>query len=585
MEPLKKKFEQLAVWITGLRRQQSETREKTRILELYHFDVLRDRYILKMNPMANWSREAVWEYIKKHRSRIIRCMIRAIGRSAAGRVPGRQTRAKMSGQAAGLASTKASAAFTPSSATRSKSSACNPGRAERIVAGMFPPPRAHCCLLALFALTSLAAAAKVVETDILVFGGNAAGVSAACTAVRLGKKAVVVEYSQHIGGLTSGGLGYTDIGNKSAIGGFSRSFYQRLGKHYQKPEAWTFEPSVAERELRALLKEAEVPIHLGMRLAEVKKENGRIVEAVMSNGDRFRATMFIDCSYEGDLMAKAGVKYMVGREANARFGETLNGIRAETPKHQFLVPVDPYIEPGNPASGLLPFVQNIPPGTPGDGDASVQAYNFRLCFTKKPENRLPIPPPQGYSAARFELLGRYFEALHKADRKVTLKDFLKIDMVTPEKTDINNNGGFSTDFIGFNYNYPEGDDATRRAIWQAHLDYIAGFLTFLATDERVPVALREELKPWGLCKDEFQDTGGWPHAMYVREARRMLSAYVMTEKVCRHLETPEDAVGLGAYNMDSHNCRRIVRDGQVHNEGDVQVGVETLPHLLSFDRA
>ena len=430
--------------------------------------------------------------------------------------------------------------------------------------------------LVLLFLSSLARA-EVVECDILVFGGTAGGVSAACTAARFGKKVVVTEFGRHIGGLTSGGLGMTDIGNKAAIGGFSREFYKRLGKHYGRPEAWTFEPSIAERELRALLTESKVPVYLDQRLATVKKDGTRIVEVVMENGNVFRAKMFIDCTYEGDLMAKADVPYLVGREANERFGETLNGIRAETPKHQFLVPVDPHVKPGNPASGLLPFVQSTPAGTPGAGDRSVQAYNFRLCLTKNPANRKPIEPPPGYDAKRYELLGRYFSALARAEKKVTLANFLNINMVTPEKTDINNNGGFSTDFIGMNYEYPDADYATRAKIWREHLEYVQGLLTFLASDERVPADIRAEMSAWGLCRDEFQDTGGWPHAMYVREARRMLSDYVMTEKVCRQLEKPEDAVGLGAYNMDSHNCRRIVRDGVAHNEGDVQVGVKPYP--------
>ncbi|MEO8352294.1 MAG: FAD-dependent oxidoreductase, partial [Chthoniobacteraceae bacterium] len=433
--------------------------------------------------------------------------------------------------------------------------------------------------LLLFAalLTSTWARAEIFETDVVVFGGNAAGVSAACTAARLGKNVVVTEFGRHVGGLTSGGLGWTDIGNKAAIGGFSRTFYQRLGRHYGKPEAWYFEPSVAEQELRALLAEAKVPIHFEQRLASATFEGARIVEITMEDGNVYRGKMFIDCSYEGDLMAKAGVKYMVGREANDRFGETLNGVRAETPKHQFLVPVDPYVKPRDPTSGLLPFVRGEALGEPGSGDSSVQAYNFRLCLTKNPRNRKPIDPPPGYDPARYELLGRYFVALAEAGKKVDLGNFLKIDMVTPEKTDINNQGGFSTDYIGMSDHYAEADYETRERIWNAHIEYIQGFLTFLATDARVPENVRREMKEWGLCRDEFQDTGGWPHQMYIREARRMLSAFVMSEPVCRGVEKPEDAVGLGAYNMDSHNCRRIVRDGNAYNEGDVQIGVKPYP--------
>ena len=433
-------------------------------------------------------------------------------------------------------------------------------------------------LRALFFLLPLAAArAEVVETDVLVFGATAGGVSAACTAARFGKKAVVTEFGWHVGGLTSGGLGWTDIGNKAAIGGFAHDFYKTLGKHYGREEAWWFEPHVAEETLRARLAEARVPAYFGQRLAGVKKEGARIVEIVMENGNVFRAKTFIDCTYEGDLMAKAGVKYMVGREANERFGETLNGVRGTTPSHQFGVKVDPYMRPGDPASGLLPLVMREPLGEPGAGDRCVQAYNFRLCLTNNPANRFPIKPPAGYDAKVFELLGRYCAALTAADKRPTLKTFLKIDMVTPDKTDINNNGAISTDFIGENSAYPDADYATRAQLWQAHEDYIRGFLTFLATDPRVPENVRAEMQQWGLCKDEFPDTGGWPHALYVREARRMIGAYVMSEKNCRRAETPDDAVGLGAYNMDSHNCRRLAQDGTARNEGDVQVGVKPYP--------
>ena len=430
--------------------------------------------------------------------------------------------------------------------------------------------------LLLFCLIG-SAHAETIVADVVVYGGSAAGVSAACTSARLGKKAVVAEFGMHIGGLTSGGLGWTDIGNKAAIGGFSRDFYKRLGKHYGKPEAWFFEPSVAERNLRELLDESQVQVKFRQRLAHVKMDGARISEITMEDGTVYRGKMFIDATYEGDLMAKAGVKYMVGREANVRFEETINGIRGTTPKHQFVVPVDPYIIPGDPKSGLLPFISAEPPGTPGAGDASVQAYNFRLCLTKNPENRRPIEPPPGYDARKYELLGRYFDALKAGGKKATLGMFLKPDMVTPEKTDINNNGAFSTDYIGKNHGYPDADYVTRERIWKEHENYIRGFLTFLATEARVPEDMRREMGQWGFPKDEFQDTGGWPHAMYVRESRRMLSDYVMSERVCRQVEKFDDAVGLGAYNMDSHNCRRIVRDGHVENEGDVQISVKPYP--------
>lgn len=428
-------------------------------------------------------------------------------------------------------------------------------------------------------------AGETVQCDVLVYGGTAGGVAAAVQAAREGKKTVLLEFGNHLGGMTSGGLGQTDIGNKAAIGGISREFYQRVGRHYGKEEAWTFEPHVAEDILFAMVNEAKVAVYLSQHLASVKKSGARIEEIAMESGRVFQAKMFIDATYEGDLMARAGVSYAVGREANSVYGETLNGIRATTPKHQFLVPVDAYVKAGDPTSGLLPLVQNLEPGIAGTGDLSVQAYNFRLVLTKDPANKRPIAPPKDYNPARFELLARYLEKWMEAatnsspgdyvgrpTRKPILEQLMHIQMMPGGKTDINNNGGFSTDFIGANYDYPNGSYAQRRKIWQEHEDYTRGFLYFLATSPRVPDQIRKQMQEWGLTRDEFIDTAGWPHQLYVREARRMISDYVMTEPNCREsLELP-DSIGLAAYTMDSHNCRRIVKNGRVENEGDVQVG-------------
>ena len=407
--------------------------------------------------------------------------------------------------------------------------------------------------------------------DLVVYGGTSAGVIAAVQAAKMGKSVVVIEPGRHLGGLSASGLGDTDIGNKAAIGGLSREFYRQMGRHYGKPEAWRFEPGVAERAFNALIEQAKVPVRFEQRLATVRKEGPRIAEITTQTGEVFTAKMFIDATYEGDLMAKAGVAYSVGREANHVYGETLDGIRSATPKHQFIVPVDPYVKAGDPASGLLPLIQPIAFGQPGEGDKSVQAYNFRLCLTKNPANRKPIDPPANYDPAKYELLGRYCDALAAAQKPVTLNHFLGLNLVTADKTDSNNNGPFSTDFIGGNSEYPDADFTTRERICQEHLDYIKGLLTYLATSPRVPTAVRAEMQQWGLAKDEFPDTGGWPNQMYVREARRMIADYVMTEKNCRHEEVVSDSVGLAAYNMDSHNCRRLVREGHVENEGDVQV--------------
>src|SRR5687767_6330818 len=382
--------------------------------------------------------------------------------------------------------------------------------------------------LVLFLIVAISApGAELIETDIVVYGGTSGGVAAAVQAARAGKKVVLLEFGNHLGGMTSGGLGQTDIGNKAAIGGISREFYRRVGKHYGKEEAWTFEPHVAENIFFDMVNEAGVTLFLQQRLANVKKEGARIREISMESGRVFRAKMFIDATYEGDLMAPAAVKYAIGREANSVYGETLNGVRAQTPKHQFVVPVDPYIKAGDPASGLLPLIQSGQGGVPGGGDEAVQAYNFRLVLTKNPENKRPIAPPKNYDPAKYELLARYLEnwmkAAHsnsiagdyvgRANRKPILEQLMHIQMMPGGKTDINNNGGFSTDFIGANYEYPEADYREREKIAKEHENYIRGFLVFLATSPRVPENIRSEMKLWGPCKDEFQETGGWPRQL------------------------------------------------------------------------
>jgi len=426
---------------------------------------------------------------------------------------------------------------------------------------------ALCCLL-----SATAPASEIITSDICIYGGTAAGVVAGVEAARLGKTAVIAEFGYHLGGMSSGGLSQTDIGNKAAIRGIAREFYRRMGQHYGKDEQWSFEPSVAEKIFFQMVNEARVPVYFHQRLAAVKKEGARIVEITMENGKTYRAKMFIDASYEGDLMAKVGISYAVGREANSQYGETLDGVRPQTPKHQFTVPVDPYVKPGDPASGLLPFIQPGEGSVPGAGDHAVQAYNFRLCLTRNPANQRPIEPPANYDPARYELLARYVETLVAAGKTPKLGDLMHIQPMPNGKTDINNNGGFSTDFIGANYEYPEANFAHREEIWREHEDYTRGFLHFLATSSRVPESIRREMQSWGLANDEFRDTGGWPHQLYIREARRMISDYVMTEHNCRDSLKLPDAVGLAAYTMDSHNCQRIVKNGHVENEGDTQIG-------------
>lgn len=428
-----------------------------------------------------------------------------------------------------------------------------------------------------------------IKADIVVYGGTSGGVVAALQAVRMGKSVALIEPGNHLGGLTSGGLGATDIGNKAAIGGISRDFYKEVFKHYAKDEAWrqqtrdqyrenrtsadedtmwTFEPHVAEAIYERWVADAKVPVYKNERLdlnGGVVKEDGAIRSIRMESGQVFEGSMFIDATYEGDLLAKAGVSYTVGREANDQYDETLNGVQFGQRWHQFDKPVDPYKVPGDPSSGLLPGVHGGSPGVHGQGDHRVQAYNFRICLTDDPDNQLPLPKPEGYDPLRYELLIRYINA--------GVWDALKLNTPMPNrKTDINNHGGFSSDNIGMNYEYPDGDYAKRDEIFKEHVTYHQGMLWFLANDPRVPEAIRAEVGKWGLTKDEFTETGGWPHQLYVREARRLVGDYVMTQHNCQAREVADDPVGLAAYTMDSHNTQRYVdENGHAKNEGDVQV--------------
>jgi len=452
--------------------------------------------------------------------------------------------------------------------------------------------------LALSALLIFATQAAEPVYDVVIYGGTSGGAAAAVQTSRMGKSAILIEPGQHLGGLSSGGLGATDIGNKAAIGGIAREFYRRVKKHYDDPASWrqerqeayrsgrsteaasedamwTFEPHVAEQLMNELVKEAKVPVVLGERLdlkSGVEKKDGAIVSIRMESGNVYRGRRFIDATYEGDLLALAGVSFRVGREANSIYGETLNGVQVtHAVKHQLMSGVDPFVKKGDKTSGLLPGVVAGPPGEDGSGDKRVQTYNFRLCLTDVKANQIPFTKPAGYDPLRYELLLRNFEAGE------TRAPWNPIFMPN-RKTDVNNNYGFSTDNIGLNYAWPEGDYAARDKIFQEHLLYTQGLIWTLATNERVPLKVREEVNRFGLCMDEFKPTGGWPHQLYVREARRMIGAYVMTQSDCQRKRTAEDAVGLGAYNMDSHNVQRYIDEkGNARNEGDIQVAVSPYP--------
>jgi len=414
------------------------------------------------------------------------------------------------------------------------------------------------------------------KTDVCVYGGTAAGVIAAYTAKMRGKKVLLVEPGRHLGGMTSGGLGYTDIGNKYVITGLARDFYRRVGAHYGKFEQWIFEPHVAEDILRDYIKRANIEVLYNCRILDATKDAGGLIRKIgLAGPDKpthrtdltVQAAIFIDCSYEGDLMAAAGVSYTVGREDNNLYKETYNGVQL-LDKHQFPDGIDPYRTPGNPASGLLWGISSQGPAPAGSGDKKVQAYNYRICLSNDPANRITITRPDNYDASHYELLLRIMEKKPWKD----LAAGLKFDLMPNHKTDINNNGAMSTDMIGMNYNYPEADEATRRAITRSHEEYNKGLLYFLGNDPRVPEHLRKAMLDWGYPKDEYTDNGNWSFQLYVREARRMKGEYIMTQANCQGRAVVADGIGMAAYTMDSHNCQRVVVNGMVKNEGDVQIG-------------
>lgn len=412
------------------------------------------------------------------------------------------------------------------------------------------------------------------EVDICIYGGTSAGVIAAYTAKMMGKSVILIEPRKNLGGMTSGGLGYTDIGNKYVVTGLSRDFYRKLGAHYGKLEQWVFEPSVAESIFNEYIERAQIEVCYGNRLDDVKKTDNSIKEIILedtynpsSEKKTIRAKVFIDCTYEGDLMAKAGVSYIVGREANNTYNETYNGVQLLN-GHQFEVEIDPYIIPGDSLSGLLWGINETKLAEIGSGDKKVQAYNFRIALTNKKENMIPITEPDNYDPKKYELLARLSE---KSEWKNLNNIFIWSHMPNG-KTDINNRGAFSTDMIGANWDYPEADYEKRDKIWQEHIDYTKGLLYFVGHDERMQQSIREEMQQWGYPKDEYPDNQNWSHQLYIREARRMIGEKVMTQHHCQGNEVCDDPVGWAAYTMDSHNCDRQLVNGIVKNEGNVEIG-------------
>ena len=450
-----------------------------------------------------------------------------------------------------------------------------------------------CFSIVLYSCTS---SCETREVDVCIYGGTSAGVIAAYSARMMGKSVLLVEPDRHLGGLTAGGLGATDIGNKYAVTGVSRDFYRRVGKHYGKFEAWTFEPSVASKTFHQYVHEAQINVLYQKRIISAKKKGTTISYITLEDAQspktepkvRIKARQYIDCSYEGDLMARAGVTYFAGRESNSRYNETWNGVFLAEYRippsgfHQFPDNIDPYKIPGDPKSGLVWGISADTLEPNGTGDSKVQAYNFRICLTNDPENRIPITKPDNYDPQRYELLARLFEA---QPEEWEINQYFIWSRMPNNKTDVNNRGAFSTDMIGANHNYPEAGYDERKRIFKEHEDYTKGLLYFYITDPRVPKHLQDFVAQWGYPKDEYTDHNHWTPQLYVREARRMVGSYVMTEHNCTGKEVVTDGIGMAAYGMDSHNTQRIVihKDGKamVKNEGNVEVGVG-VPYPISY---
>lgn len=444
------------------------------------------------------------------------------------------------------------------------------------------------------------------EADIIIYGGTSAAITAAVQAKKMGKSVIVVSPDKHLGGLSSGGLGFTDTGNKAVIGGLAREFYHRLYLHYQQDSAWKwqnreeygnkgqgtpaidgenrtmwiFEPHAAERIFEDFVQENQLEVHRDEwldRESGVNKENGKITEIRVLSGKIYRGKVFIDATYEGDLMAAAGVSYHVGREANSVYGEKWNGVQVGVFQHNhyFYDSISAYRVPGDLSSGLLPEISQDPPGENGQGDYRLQAYNFRMTLSRNPDNRVSFQRPDNYDSNRYELLARVYATGWD-------ETFWKFDPIPNQKTDTNNHGPFSTDYIGKNYDYPEASYERRKEIIQEHEDYQKGLMYFLANDPRVPEKVRRELSNYGLAKDEFVDNDNWPHQIYVREARRMIGDYVMTEHDVLGAKEVPHSVGMGSYSLDSHNTQRFVTPGGfVQNEGDIGVHPKQ-PYSISY---
>lgn len=462
-------------------------------------------------------------------------------------------------------------------------------------------------ILLLLFMSNEVQAQKIHKTyDVVIYGATSAGVMAAVAAKQNGTSVILLSPEMHIGGLTSSGLGWTDIGNQphqKTIGGLTLNFFHRIHSYYQNTKVWnqetlanyrkkvansiyeitdslmwTFEPHVAEKVFNDFIRENKIPMKLNQWLDRqhgVKKENGKIVSITMLNGDTYSGKVFIDATYEGDLMAAAGVSYTIGREPNSQYGETINGIETQLTKGNNLPRgIDPYLQKGNSKSGLLPGINADAGGKDGEGDKKIQAYCYRACLTDAPQNRVMVAKPVNYKKEDFELIVR---AAQKG-----VKTFWKLSTLPNRKTDSNNDGGVSMDYIGMDYDYPEASYSKRKKMDEAHLYWTKGLIWTVQHDPGIPVDVRKKYASWGLPKDEFKENGHMPYKLYVREARRMVSDFVMSESYLKGDKAVPESIAMGNYNMDSHNVQRYVTAaGDVQNEGDVQIAVEQ-PYSISY---
>lgn len=426
---------------------------------------------------------------------------------------------------------------------------------------------AICAVFLALCMRTLCAESTPRRYDVVVYAATASGAVAAIAAAEEGMRVALLEPGRHVGGVVSGGLGRTDYGNQSVIGGLALEFFERVGKHYNQPVTWFFEPHVAETVFTEWLREAGVDIFFEHRVDSIQKEGTRIVSLKTNNGALFAASVFIDASYEGDLLPRAGVSYRVGREGREEFGESFGGrLEISAWPVQF-----PPISANDEQGKLLPLIYGGDPGRPGDADFKVQTYNFRLCLTHRKDNQVPFPRPPHYNPRRYELLKR---DLALRGRDFNLHSLMIMSSLPNDKVDVNHGASVSTCYIGANWEYPEADYRRRQEIWEDHKHYTQGFLYFLAHDPSVPKHIQDEINQWGLCRDEFVDTEHWPHQLYIREARRMVGAYFMTEHDLKTSRTKFDSIGMGSYSIDSHHVQRFVSpDGTVVNEGNTNYPV------------